>query len=163
MKKKCRIFIIAGIFLVFSIMLCVYIRNQKSLDGWIGKYYYCETYPHNSGQLSYVIEYTVMIYKEGNKYYAQITGDGWQTMTRMLAQVTGDQSKIEIAYLQRLPDDWLYGCERDLFHKGEVLWRFEREGSGLNTVWLAGKWFFVSFEGMEGEISTKAFEKDSYE
>lgn len=148
MKKKYCLIIMVGILLLFSIMFCVYIRNKKNLDKWIGKYYYCELYPHNSGKLFYVIEYTIIIYKDGNKYYAQITGDGWQTMTRVLAQVTGDRNKIEIAYLQKLSDDM-----SPSFDKGEVLWRFEWDSNDMNTVWLAGERYF------EGENTRKSFEK----
>lgn len=150
MKKKCRTFIIIGILLALFIMFCIYYlyQRQKNLDNWLGNYYYCETYPHNSGELFYVIEYTVKIYKDGNKYYAQITGDGWQTMTRVLAQVTGDRNKIEIAYLQELSNDMSYR-----FDEGEVLWRFEWDGNDMNTVWLAGERYF------EGEAAKKSFEK----
>ena len=142
---------------MLSVVFCIQIIYKKNLDNWLGEYYYTETYPHNSGKSFYFIEYTITIYKDENKYYAKIVGDGWFTMTRYLAQVTGDSKSIEISYLERLPDDLYYGHEA--FPKGEVLLRFEREGNDLNTVWLAGKEFFVSFEGMEGEITTKAFEK----
>lgn len=153
MKKKCCIFAVMGILLALFIMLCIYHRDSKNLDNWTGEYYYSKTYPHNSGKIFYFIEYTVKIYKDENKYYAQITGDGWQTMTRVLAQVTGDRDKIEIAYLHTLPDDILYDSGHERFDKGEVLWRFERDGRDIKTVWLAGKIFF------EGEITGKSFER----
>ncbi len=76
-----------------------------------------------------------------------------------ITQVTGNRNKIEIAFLQRLPYDLLYGCDRDYFHKDEVLWRFERENSDLNTVWLAGKLLHPILSDSEGEITTKSFEK----
>lgn len=157
MKKKYCIIIMVGILLLFSIMFCVYIRDKKDLDNWIGEYYFSKTYPHNSGKIFYFIEYTIIIYKDGNKYYAQITGDGWQTMTRVLAQVTGDRDKIEIAYLHTLPDDTLYDSGHEWFDEGEVLWRFEWDGNDMNTVWLAGERYF------EGEITGKSFEKISDE
>lgn len=163
MKRKCCTFICLGFFLMLSAVFCIRLKNYKNLDNWLGKYYYCETYPHNSGELSYVIEYTVTIYKDENKYYAQIVGDGWYTMARYLAQVTGNRKKVDISFLQRLPDDVCYGCERDPFSKGEVLLQFEREENDLKTVWLAGKKFFLSFEDLEGEITTKSFEKVSDE
>ena len=159
MKRKYCTFISLGVLLVLFVVFCIQITHKKNLDNWLGEYYYTETYPHNSGELFYFIEYTITIYKDENKYYAKIVGDGWFTMRRCLAQVTGDSKSIEISYLERLPGDPRYGHEVDAFPRGEVLWRFEREGNDLNTVWLAGKKFFVSFEGMEGEITTKAFEK----
>ena len=159
MKRKCCTFISLGVLLVLSVVFCIQITHKKNLDNWLGEYYYTETYLHNSGEWFYFIEYTITIYKDGNKYYAKIVGDGWFTMRRYLAQVTGDSKSIEILYLERLPDDPRYGYEKDAFPKGEVLLRFEREGNDLNTVWLAGKKFFVSFEGMEGEIKAKSFKK----
>lgn len=159
MKKKYCIFAIMGILLALFIMLCIHIKTPKNLDNWIGEYYYSETFPHNSGVIFYFIEYTVMIYKDGNKYYAQITGDGWHTMTRILAQVTGDRDKIEIAYLHTLPDDKLYDSGHEWFDEGEVLWRFERDGSDINTVWLEGKLFHPTLSDMEGEIIRRSFDK----
>ena len=134
-------------------------KHEKNLDNWIGKYYYCETYPQNCHELFYGIEYTITIYRDGNEYYAQIVGDGWFTMSRYLARVTGNRKEVEISFLQSLPDDMYYG----FFPKGEVLWRFEREGNDLNTVWLAGKKLFESFANLEGEITTRSFEKISDE
>lgn len=148
MKKKCCIFAVMGILLALFVMLCIHHRNSQNLDNWIGEYYFSKTYPHNSGEIFYFIEYTIIIYKDGNKYYAQITGDGWQTMTRVLAQVTGDRDKIEISYLQELSNDMSPG-----FDEGEVLWRFELDGRDINTVWLAGKIYF------EGEVTGRSFER----
>lgn len=158
MKKKIIFYAILGIIFVFIITICIHIKDKKNLNNWIGEYYYIETFPHNSGQITYFIEYTIIIYKEENKYYAQITGDGWFTMTRMLAQVTGDQNKIDIAYLQATPGDLSYGSY-EAFDKGEVLWQFERNGSDINTIWKSGKEFHPTLIEMEGEIMGKYFAK----
>lgn len=130
------------------------------MDNWVGEYHYGETFPHISGEMYYVIDYTILIYEEENKYYAQITCDGWQTMIRVLAQVTGNQNKIDITYLHTLPDDIVYG-RHERFDEGEVLWQFEREDGDINTVWMAARRWHPTLSDMESEIIGIYFEKCS--
>lgn len=59
----------------------------------------------------------------------------------------------KITYLQLLPDSM------DLFDEGEVLWRFERDGSDINTVWLEGRVLHPYLSDMDGEIIRRSFEK----
>ena len=151
------VFAIVGMLAVFFILYYSATRSDKNLDNWIGEYQYTAIFPHSSGEMSYVIEYTILIYEEENKYYAKITNDGWQTMERVLAQVTGNQNKIDITYLHTLPDDIIYGNE--WFDESEVLWRFERDGDDINTVWMAARSWHPTLSDVEGEVSGKYFEK----
>lgn len=153
MKKKCCMFTAMGLFLASCIISCIW-KQHKNLDSWLGEYSYSETFPHNSGELSYFVNYTVEIYKQEGKYYAQITGDGWQTCVRCLARVTGNRNKVELTYMGRLSDD----ITSIIFDRGETLWRFEREDNDINTVWLAGKALHPTLSDMEGEIVRKSFE-----
>ncbi len=74
-------------------------------------------------------------------------------MVRMLARVTGNQDKIEISFLKLLPDSM------NLFDEGEVIWRFERDGDNMNTVWLEGRVLYPYWSDSEGEIVEQSFEK----
>lgn len=148
---------IVGMLAVIFILYYSTTRSNKNLDSWVGEYHYTAIFPHSSGEMSYVIEYIILIYEEENKYYAQITNDGWWTMTRVLAQVTGNQNKIEIAYLHTLPDDIIYGNE--WFDESEVLWHFERNGDDINTVWMAARSWHPTLSDVEGEIIGKYFEE----
>lgn len=153
MKKPYSLFLFLILGILGGFLFCAIstVRNEKDLNDWIGEYNYLELFPHNSGEIYYFIDYTISIYKEGNKYYAQITGDGWFTMDRLLGQVTGDRDKIDITYLQALPEDISYG-RYERFDQGEVLWQFERDESGINTIWAAARSFHPTLCDLEGEI-----------
>ena len=77
MEQFCLLAIV-GVLTVIFISYYSTTRSDKNLDSWIGEYQFTATFPHNSGEMSYVIEYNISIYKEEYKYYAKITDDGWQ-------------------------------------------------------------------------------------
>lgn len=109
---------------------------SHDMHSWVGEYIYVETFPHNSGELSYVIGITITIYEQDGDYYAQINGDGWFLETRSLAKVTGDEDSIDIIFLGNAVDDPLYERNIQRYEYGEELVHFERLESGeINTEW----------------------------
>ena len=100
---------------------------KDSLESWVGTYTFEEYGPEDSGIM---LCYEVVIYRENNKYFADISIDGYQTMTRIKATVTGKQKKINIYFKEYLPDN-LY----DFYSAGDLLLSFEIKGSKLITHW----------------------------
>ena len=97
MKKT--LFCILGIaVLTFSLMG----RPEDSLEQWVGTYTFEEFEAEDSGIMLF---YEVVIYQENNKYFADISVDGFQTMTRIKAAVTGKQKKINLHFKEYLPDN----------------------------------------------------------
>lgn len=155
-KKR---FVCSGIILVLPIMtISIYLTIQKDgkdLDSWIGEYSYVAVISHNSGLLNYIIEYNINIYKQDKEYYAKITNEGWQTQVRTLASVKGNEKKIDIIFLETLPDDHIYDSER--YDAGEVLLQFQRDGTGIITVWKAMKMENPVLSEMDGDVIGKYF------
>ena len=97
------------------------------LETWSGSYSFGESGPENS---LIVMEYGIKIYKENDVFFATIEIDGFQTMTRIKAKVTGDQKQIVFIFEEYLPDN-LY----ELYNRGDILLGFERSDKGLITHW----------------------------
>ncbi|HEY8392854.1 MAG TPA: DUF5991 domain-containing protein [Capillibacterium sp.] len=49
--------------------------------------------------------YGLTIYREGNNFFGEINIDGFQTMERLLATVSGDENGIELKFFRYLPDN----------------------------------------------------------
>ncbi len=111
-------------------------NQSENLESWIGEYNYTAVFPHESGEINYVIDYNIHIYEEQGIYYAKIVGDGWQTQERTLALVEGDEEKIELIFVETLAEDIMYGTAGRYDDKA-VLLCLENTKEGLQTAWHA--------------------------
>ena len=74
------------------------------LDSWVGIYYYVESFPHfEIPDYYFNTIYSVDIYNEGEKYFAEIYLGGWQADIKMRAKVEGNDETIDIIYMENLP------------------------------------------------------------
>lgn len=101
--------IIVLMILVVGICCHKTIYERKSLDVWTGQYTFSDTFEHNSGEMYYVVDYELIIYRDGGTYYAELEGNGWFLQTRLLAYIEGDENSIDILFKSSLPGDSLYG------------------------------------------------------
>ena len=97
------------------------------LDTWIGTYTFGESGPEDS---LIVMEYGIIIYRENGGYFATINIDGYQTMTRIKAKVTGNQNSIDFIFEEYLPDNIF-----EPYNNGDKLLGFERKDGGFITHW----------------------------
>lgn len=74
--------------------------------------------------------YSIDIYREDGNCYAKIGIDGFQTLVRLLAKVSGDLYSIQLAFLKYLPDNVF-----EPYKTGDILLGFEKESSKLITNW----------------------------
>lgn len=150
--------------LVILILLVLYFPlseyRAENLDMWIGKYDYGETYEHNSGEMSYFIDYEIFIFKIDGDYYAKLTGDGWFTQKRSLGYVKGDENSIDIYFKQNMPGDSLYKEGINRYEENELLITLSYVGSELHTSWHTLREAFPILCDIEGEIEGIYFEKD---
>ena len=102
---------------------------DEDLESWGGDYFFEEV----GSPTHHCMEYNIVIYSEGGKYYANISMDGWLTMNRLKAQVIGDDKFIQFVFCEYLPDS--YVPEYAQIEVGIVLLSFERKGSELLTYW----------------------------
>lgn len=112
-------------------------NKTNNLDNWLGNYFYSVQFKHSNVEGAYyVIVYTILIYKEENNYYAKFINDGWQTETRTLARIVGDENEIEIIFIETLPEDGLSeGLQR--YKENEILLKLMQGEAGLITSWYA--------------------------
>jgi len=70
------------------------------------------------------------IYQKDEKYWADISIDGWQTLRRLKARVEGDNDSIQLIFDSYLPDN-----DFELFSTGDVLLTLTKRGSKIITKW----------------------------
>lgn len=101
------------------------IATSQSLDSWIGDYSFSEFVPPDQNMF-----YSISIFKENDRYFAEINIDGFQTMERLKAEVEGGENSVKFIFSEYLPDNML-----EPYKVGDILLRFEREKLGINTFW----------------------------
>jgi len=138
-NKDLIIKILIIFFLAIFVLLFYFVKvidRRKELDGWLGKYDYAESYEHNSGEMKYVVDYDIIIFKDGKNYYAELCGNGWFLETRSLAYIKGDKNSIDIIFKQTLPGDSLYGV-KERYDKDDLLITLTYDNSELQSSWYA--------------------------
>lgn len=99
--------------------------QQLSLESWLGDYTFAEFAPPDINMF-----YNISIYKEYDAYRARVSIVGFQTLTRIQANVQGDGSSIAFVFEKYLPQN-MY----DSYKPGDDLLSFEKKGSQLYTTW----------------------------
>jgi hypothetical protein len=125
MKKKISLIIIIAVVFVLAGFSAYNIFINSSLESWIGDYTFSESATPNINMY-----YQISVYKNNNNYYAAINIDGFQTMARLLATVSGDNNSIKLIFNKYLPDNFLGS-----YNKGDILLSFQKNNSKLYTIW----------------------------
>ena len=154
-EKTVIIFIII---LVAGICCHKTIYERKKLDVWTGEYVFSDTFEHNSGEMHYVVDYEIIIYRDDRKYYAELEGDGWFLQTRSLAYIEGDENSIDILFKSSLPGDSLYG-RAERYEEDELMLTLSYDGSELISSWYALRNEHPIFIESEEEIKGIYFDK----
>lgn len=110
------------------------LNYDSNLDDWIGEYNYIAIFPKEDGTVNYFVNYNIKIYKNNNKYYADIENNGWFTQTKILSDVIGNSKKIELIFKETLPGDSMYGI-MERYNSGDALLYMEKDGDVLLTEW----------------------------
>jgi hypothetical protein len=101
------------------------ITVSPTLESWIGDYTFSEFAPPDQNMF-----YTISLYKENSDYYAKISIDGFQTIERLQAKVSGDENSIILLFYKYLPDN-----QFEPYTEGDTLLSFEKRNSDLYTSW----------------------------
>ena len=99
--------------------------NLTNLETWVGHYSFSESTLPNQMRF-----YTINIYRENSEYFAKINIDGFQSMKRLLAKVSGDTNSIKLVFFQYLSDNMFQS-----YKTGDVLLILEKKDSKLITTW----------------------------
>lgn len=139
-KKKLPVYL--GVLVVICILLFAFrktvaISNKTSatadlpmeesspLATWLGEYSFAEYAPPDQN-----IFYSLTIYCEGDYFFGRFSIDGFQTMERLLAEVSGDADSIDLKFLRYLPDN-----VSEIYKEGDILLTLEKTGGKLITTW----------------------------
>ena len=98
---------------------------SNKMDSWLGNYSFSEVVPPDQNMF-----YEISIGKEDNKYYAELSIDGFQTMQRLKANISGNENAIEMVFEKYLP-----GNVFEPYEDGEILLNFEKRDSKVYTTW----------------------------
>lgn len=131
-----------SVFIVVTLLFEIYkyvevIERPKELDDWVG--YYTYTYLNKSEDI--YIEFSIRIYNDGRRYYAEIEnwGDYSQTgyfYSRSLAYIKGNTNSLDIYFRSTLPGDSLYGTQ-ERFDKNQLMITLKHtdDDSRLHSTW----------------------------
>lgn len=100
-------------------------KAPVTLESWVGNYIFSEYAPPDQNMF-----YTISIYKENNEYYSKINIDGFQTIVRLQAKVSGDEKTIELLFASYLPDN-----QFEPYDEGDILLSLEKRDSDIYTLW----------------------------
>ena len=98
---------------------------SNTMDSWLGNYSFSEIATPNQNMF-----YEISIGKEDNKYYAELNINGYQTMSRLKADVSGNENAIKIVF-----EKYLTGNILEPYEKGDILLNLEKKDSELYTIW----------------------------
>lgn len=152
--------IIITFFIILSVGLYCYktIYERNELDVWTGQYVFSDAFEHNSGEINYCVDYEIIIYRDNEKYYVELEGNGWFLQTRSLAYVEGNKNSIDIIFKSTLPGDSSYGSV-ERYETDELMLTLSYDDSELISIWhVLRKEHPIFYENTE-EIKGSYFEK----
>ena len=101
------------------------VKTSPNLESWVGDYEFSEFAPPNINMF-----YGFSIYRENGNYYAKISIDGFQTIKRLQANVSGDENSIKLIFAEYLPDNRF-----EPYIEEDILLSLEKRNSYLCTNW----------------------------
>ena len=134
MKKAIGVSTVAVCLLVAVALLFRANITKQNLDSWLGSYYYFEGFPSTPEVPSYptaaTIGYDIVIYKNNNKYYAQVDNEGFQTRDYFIAKVVGTNEHIDLLF-----DSYNGDNEWGHYSPGELILSLFWKDGVLYTEW----------------------------
>jgi hypothetical protein len=124
MSTKQKMLSIATI-VILLLTSCKTAATSATLDLWQGQYCFDEFFPPHYGRIC-----NLEIQNEKNGYFAIISMDGWQTLTRLKASVQGSQDRIDIIFQEYLPENLF-----EPYEEGDVLFSLYWDEGVLYTEW----------------------------
>jgi hypothetical protein len=100
-------------------------QTKDNLDQWLGEYSYYEFYPPNQSMI-----YDLSIHETDGIYFADFSIDGFQTMSRFQATVTGDDNTVDFIF-----DNYLAENLFTPYEKGDKLLTFKKNNGEILTYW----------------------------
>ena len=100
------------------------LRAETAPD-WRGKYSYVESGGRTAGGTGIVITHEISVTREGGQYKAEITANGYQTQTHILALGTAAGSRLQLRFEKDGEEQMFKGR----YQPGALLLELERGGA----------------------------------
>ena len=122
MKNLRSLMFCLAAFLLFVIDISAQRSVQTSIanDDWVGKYEYTYTEGKTAGGWVPVIEYVLIVSREGDSLVARFTADGYQTYHDYAYTAKANGSQLDFYFLRDLNDGDVSGIKRR-FKKGQLV------------------------------------------
>ncbi len=127
---------------------------NENLSSWVGTYQYKETI---SSAINEEVIYTIKIYEENGKYYANIAGRGKKLYSESLAYIKGDENAINFFFIETLPEDAHY-WKAERYNVNDLLLSFWRRDKRIETSWKLLQGENPVFADSKDEIIGEYFE-----
>lgn len=98
---------------------------------WLGVYEYTESPGRTAGGTGIVISHEIYVYEEGDRLFARITAQGYQTSRAMRCDARVEGNRLRL-YLNRYEEDNMF----EPYRVGELLLTLERRQRGGRTIIL---------------------------
>jgi hypothetical protein len=92
---------------------------------WQGHYSYTEEGGRNAGGAAIIVTHEIAVTRDGTQYKAEITANGYQTQTHVLAQGTATGNKLQL----RFERDGAEQMFKGRYKPGALLLELERNGA----------------------------------
>lgn len=107
---------------------------EYDLDSWVGKYEFGEFIDRGEDLSSMFMAYEMELYKENDRYYADVKADGHMTGINLRAKLYGNDEWVSLVIDEYYPEH-KSGLEN---MENMVLLSLRRQGENLYTYW--GTW-----------------------
>ncbi|MEL4106263.1 DUF5991 domain-containing protein [Oscillospiraceae bacterium WX1] len=101
------------------------VSPDADLNSWVGDYSFSEHSDPDENMF-----YSITIFQKNHQYFADIFIDGFQTMIRMQATVSGDAQAINLTFDKYLPDNL-----DEPYQQGDLLLTLEKNNDVIVTYW----------------------------
>lgn len=105
-------------------------NNPEELSTWLGEYAFSEVSDNPETEFNR-LDYRIKIYREDDRFFAEVQADGEETYIRVKAEVRGDKDKICLFLEEILPGHVCSSINKE----GSILLKLRENATRIYTDW----------------------------
>jgi hypothetical protein len=129
--------------LLFILFSCSKSKSFTNCPSWVGDYSYHELPVPTATGINKIMEWELSVSQERDTCFGTLEITGLTTYIKLLTTLSGDSSKVDVAYYK-----YLDGSQD--FKPGEVLFSLSKDSSKIITDWKRLQPMLVEFPALEG-------------
>ena len=129
--------------LLFILFSCSKSKSFTNCPTWVGDYSYHELPVPTATGINKIMEWELSVSQERDTCFGTLEITGLTTYIKLLTTLSGDSSKVDVAYYK-----YLDGSQD--FKPGEVLFSLSKDSSKIITDWKRLQPMLVEFPALEG-------------